>query len=166
MEFWFFTFSGCQAMKEAVSSTDNSTLSLMQEDRNFQLCQLASTASYKHLIIPNDCLTWEDLLEANIFLEQIAKHSWPEEYLEMFTNFYSALELCPKLCQANRHGKKILIIYHARARREWFTSMFDISTFDEDWMNEVYKEMWDGLHMQEIWKVEEKVTFCPMCQKN
>ena len=167
IEFWFFTFSGCQATKEAVSSIDDSTLSLTQEDGNFQLHQSASTASYKHLIIPDDRLTWEDLLEAkNVFLEQIAKHGWPEEYLEMFTNFYSALELRPELRQANGHGKKILIIYHARARREWFTSPFDINTFDEDWMNEAYKEMWDGLHMQEIRKAEEKVTFCPTLQKN
>ena len=164
IELWFFTFSGCQATKEAVSSIDDSTLSLTQEDGNFQLRRSASTATYKHLIIPDDRLTWEDLLEAkNVFLEQIAKHGWPDEYLEMFTNFYSALELRPELCQANGHGKRILIIYHARARREWFTSPFDINTFDEDWMNEAYKEMWDGLHMQEIRKVEEKVTFHPTC---
>ena len=162
IEFWFFTFAGCQATREAVSSIDEGTLSLTQEDGNFQLHRSASTASYKHLIVPDDHLTWEELLEAkNVFLEQIAKHKWPQEYLAMFTDFYTALELRPELRQRHGNGKRILILYHARARMEWFITPFDISTFNEDWMDEAYKDMWDGLHVQEIRKTEEKVTFHP-----
>ena len=75
----------------------------------------------------------------------------------MFTQFYCTLELRSELRQAHGYGEKILVLYHARARREWFTFPFDISTINEDWMNEIYKDMWDSVHMLEIRKVEEKV---------
>ena len=84
----------------------------------------------------------------------------------MFTNFYCKLKLQSELRQPHGHGEKILILYHARARREWFDAarlknLFDISVIDEDWMVEAHKEMWDNVHTQEIRKVEEKVTSNP-----
>ena len=163
VELWFFTFAGCQITKDAALSEEDSTLSLTQENGNIQLRRSTSTASYKHLIIPDEHLTWKDLLQAkNVFLEYIARNGWPKPYLQMFTDFYCRLELRSELRQAHGHGEKVLILYHARARREWFDSVrlkspFDISVFDEDWMTEAHKEMWDNVHMQGIRNIEEKV---------
>ena len=167
VEMWFFTFTGCQVTRDAALSEEDSTLSLTQENGNIQLRRSTSTASYKHLITPDENLTWKDLLQAkNVFLEYIAKGGWPVPYLQMFTDFYCKLKLRSELRQPHGHGEKILILYHARARREWFDAarlknLFDISVIDEDWMVEAHKEMWDNVHTQEIRKVEEKVTSNP-----
>ena len=162
VEMWFFTFAGCQITKDASVLDEDNTLSLSQENGNIQLRRATSTASYRHLIIPDERLGWKDLLMAkNVFLEQIARSGWPQQYLRMFTDFYCKLELRPELRQTHGHGEKILIIYHARARREWFDSAraknpFDISVIDEDWMTEAHKEMWDNVHAQEIRKIEDR----------
>jgi len=57
VDMWFFTFAGCQVTKDAALYNEDSTLSLTQENGNIQLRQSTSTASYKHLIIPNKQLT-------------------------------------------------------------------------------------------------------------
>jgi len=163
VDMWFFTFAGCQVTKDAALLDEDGTLSLTQENGNIQLRRSTSTASYKHLIIPDEQLTWKDLLQAkNVFLEYITKGGWPTPYLQMFTDFYCKLELRSELRQAHGHGEKTLILYHARARREWFDSVrrkapFDISTIHEPWMTEAHKEIWDGVHIQEIRKAGEKV---------
>ena len=158
VELWFFTFAGCQITKDATLAEEDGTLTFTQEDGSIQLRRSSSTAGYKHLIVPDERLLWKDLLQAkNVFLEQISKHGWPDEYLQMFTQFYCTLELRSELRQAHGHGEKILVLYHARARREWFTSPFDISTINEDWMNEAYKDMWDSVHMLELRKLEDQV---------
>ena len=163
---WFFTFAGCQITRDTARQEEDSVLSWTQEDGNVLLRRSSSTASYKHLIVPDERLTWKDLLQArNVFLEQISKHGWPEEYLQMFTQFYCTLELRSELRQAHGHGEKVLVLYHARARREWFTFPFDISVINEEWMNEAYKDMWDSVHMQELRKVEEKVKSLTLAEE-
>jgi hypothetical protein len=158
IELWFFTFDGCRVTADATLHDEDNALSLTQEDGHIQLHRSSSTASYKHLVVPDERLPWKDLLHGkNVFLEQIAKIGWPQEYLKIFTDFYCKLEVRSELRQAHGHGEKILTLYHARARREWFTTPFDISTINGDWMDEAYKEMWDIVHMQEIKKSEEKV---------
>jgi hypothetical protein len=158
VELWFFTFAGCQTTKDATHTEEDGTLSVTHEDGNIQLRRTSSVASYKHLIVPDEHLPWKDLLQAkNVFLEQIAKASWPKDYLQMFTQFYCALEVRSELRQAHGNGERVLVLYHARARREWFATPFDISTFNEEWMTEAHKEMWDGVHMQELRRLEEKV---------
>jgi len=160
VELWFFTFTGCQVTRNASITDEDSSLSLVQENGNIQLRRSTTVASYKHLIVPDERLTWKDILFAkNVFLNQIAKSKWPEHYLQMFTEFYCKLELRPELCQANGHGEKILILYHARARREWFEAIrlddpFDISVIVEDWMLEARNEMWDSVFAQGIQKVK------------
>ena len=90
----------------------------------------------------------------------------------MFTNFYCTLELRSELRQAHRFGERILILYHARARREWFAlaksgkSPFDISVIEDDWMTEAHKEMWDNVHMQEIRNIKEEVMLNSILQEN
>jgi len=163
VELWFFSFAGCQITKNAAISDEDGTLSLTQENGNIQLRRSTSIASYKHLIVPDEQLTWKDLLQAkNVFLEYIAKGGWPEPYLRMFADFYCKLELRSELRQSHGNGEKILILYHARARREWFDSVrlkkpFDISVIVEDWMTEAHTEMWDIVHTQEMKRVEDKV---------
>lgn len=112
-------FAGCQAIKNANLSEEDGMLSIMQENGNICLQQSSMMASYQHLIIPDKNLSWKDLLQdKNVFLECIAKGGWPEIYLKMFTNFYCTLGLCSGLRQAHGFGERILVLYHARARRE------------------------------------------------
>lgn len=158
MELWFFTFDGCRITTDATMHDEDNALSVIQEDGRIQLHRSSSTASYRHLVVPDELLTWKDILHGKtIFLEQIAKHKWPPEYLKMFTDFYCKLEIRSELRQTHGHGEKILIRYHARARREWFTTPFDISTINEEWMVEAHQEMWDSVLMQNIQKTEQKV---------
>ena len=165
VELWFFTFAGCQTTKNA-NLSEGGTLSIMQENGNIRLRRSSTMASYQHLIVPDESLSWKDLLQGkSVFLECIAKGGWAEIYLEMFTNFYCTLELRSELRQAHGFGERILVLYHARARREWFASAqssrgpFDISIIEDDWMTEARKEMWDNVHMQEIRKVKEEVMW-------
>ena len=119
IELRLFTFAGCGITKDADLNDEDGTISFTQEDGNVRLRRSSSVASNKHLIVPDECLPWKDVLRAkNVFLEQIAKHGWPGDYLHMFAEFYYALELHSELCQVRRHGEKILVLYHARARRE------------------------------------------------
>ena len=112
-------FAGCQAIKNANLSEEDGMLSIMQENGNICLQQSSMMASYQHLIVPDKNLSWKDLLQdKNVFLECIAKGGWPEIYLKMFTNFYCTLGLCSGLRQAHGFGERILVLYHARARRE------------------------------------------------
>lgn len=164
VELWFFTFTSCHITKDAALADKDGTLSLTQENGNIQLQRSSTIVSYKHLIAPDEKFTWKDLLQAkNVFLECIAKSSWPETYLEMFTSFYCTLEMWNELRQAHRHSEKILILYHARARWEWFDSaaqnknLFNISVINDDWMSQAHKELWDNVHMQEIQRFQEKV---------
>lgn len=164
VELWFFSFAGCQAAKNDISAEDNDALSITQEGGNIQLKRSSVNTSWKHLLIPDDQLSWKDLLQArNTFLEWMAKTEWPQLYLIMFTNFYCQLELRNELHQSHGHGEKILILYHARARRAWYDALkakelFDISVFQEEWMSQAHKEVWDRIHMQEIRKFQDKVA--------
>ena len=172
VELWFFSFAGCQITKNAAITDEDGTLSLTQENGNIQLRRSTSTASYKHLIVPDEQLTWKDLLQAkNVFLECIAKGGWPEPYLQMFSDFYCKLELRSELRQSHGNGEKILILYHARARREWFDSVrlkrpFDISVIVDDWMAEANAEMWGLVHSQEMKRVEDKVMSISHSKRN
>ena len=100
------------------------------------------------LIRNDEDLSWEEMLDAkNTMLHFMAKSGlWPSAHAESIAAFFLNLELHPRKLQKN--GKKALMVYQSRVRREWFDSLkheegFNIELIQDDLLRSFAEELND-----------------------
>lgn len=105
------------------------------EDGGIGLRQQAEIASTKK-VTSDDNLTWRQIgIAKNILLESLKRALWPQDHINIWATFYANLEAHDLHQEPN--GERLLIRYHADARRQWHDKLlheniaFDVSIISE-----------------------------------
>jgi hypothetical protein len=74
--------------------------------------------------------------------------NWPAAHAESIAAFFINLELHPRKLQTN--GKKALMVYQSRVRREWFVALkrgdgFNIELIQEDLLRSLAEQLNDAI---------------------
>ncbi|KAH9035675.1 hypothetical protein EDB85DRAFT_1811141, partial [Lactarius pseudohatsudake] len=136
VELDYFTLRGCrEAAADSSKSVSQDTLAFTQLDDTVALRPLAAVKPSKYLR-NNEDLTWDELMEAkNSMLHFIAKSgAWPLANAQSLAAFFVALEVHPIRIQSN--GRKVLLAYQSRVRREWFDALKHDKGFNLEIINE------------------------------
>ncbi|KAH9073436.1 hypothetical protein EDB83DRAFT_2219647 [Lactarius deliciosus] len=123
VELDYFTAKGCnEASADASNLTGQDTLAFTQLDGTISVRPLAAVRSSRNIRNDED-LSWEEMLQGkNVMLRFIAKsNTWPRTHALSMAAFFVALELHSRSSQIN--GKRALLLYQSRTRREWFAAL-------------------------------------------
>jgi hypothetical protein len=150
VELDYFTTRGCKdAAADNNKSVSHDTLAFTQMGDTFALRPMAALRPSKHIRNDED-LSWEEMLDAkNIMLHFMAKSGlWPVPHASSIISFYLNLEAHPRKGQKN--GKKALMLYQSRVRREWFDALkrdegFNIELIQEEYLRTVAEEINDSI---------------------
>jgi len=117
VELWYLTDEGCHEAQDSSRTQSDDAYGLTKVD---DLVTLKPVASFKasRNVIPDADLTWNQLnVGKNALIRYMEICSWPQKHIQSFAHFYFNLELDPMHTHPN--SEKVLIIYHARVRRQW-----------------------------------------------
>ena len=150
VELDYFTMRGCnEAAVDASKSISLDTLTLSQVGDTIAMRPLASLRPSKH-VRSDEELSWEEMLDAkNTMLHFMGKSgNWPAAHAELIAAFFLNLEWHPRRLQTN--GKKALMVYQSRVRREWFTALkndegFNIELIQEDLLRSLAEQVNDAI---------------------
>ena len=99
-----------------------------------------------------------EMLDArNILLHFMDKAgTWPRAHMESVAAFFFNLEVHPRKLQKN--SKRALIVYQARARREWFDALqrkqgFNIALIQEELLRSYADEVNESVHDRDFEQV-------------
>ncbi|KAK1226627.1 hypothetical protein PQX77_010384 [Marasmius sp. AFHP31] len=142
--------SFCREAEEAIlGSTGDHGYDLTQEPNSkitFRPSSSSSRPSPKE-IVDADLVLPLVLLGKPMFISSLIGY-WPNEHIEMFSQFYAKMEAHPELRRLN--GKKVMARYHAVARRKFYKAMGDGDPFDISVISpEVLKECRDNVEDKE-----------------
>jgi hypothetical protein len=171
VELDYFTLKGC---KEAVADTGTSighdTMAFAQVGDTIAIRPLSALRPSKNIRNDED-LSWEEMLDAkNTMLQFMAKSgNWPVAHAESLAAFFVNLEIHPRKQQMN--GKRALIIYQSRVRREWFDALkrndgFNIEPIQNDLLCGLDEELNNTIREKENairdWEFEQVRVFSDM----
>jgi hypothetical protein len=150
VELDYFTMRGCnEAAADVNRSISLDTLTLSQVGDTVAMRPLASLRPSKH-IRSDEELSWEEMLDAkNTMLHFMGKSgNWPAAHAESIAAFFLNLEWHPRRLQTN--GKKALMVYQSRVRREWFNVLrhdegFNIELIEEDLLRSLAEQVNDAI---------------------
>ena len=150
LELDYFTQRACrEATVDAHKSINQDTMAITQLGDSFAFRPMSALKPSKHIRNDED-LSWEEMLDAkNLMLHFMAKSGlWPVKHAEALATFFVNLELHPRKSQVN--GKKALMLYQSRVRREWFDALkngvgFNISLIQDDLLRSYAEEFNDAI---------------------
>ena len=150
VELDYFTVKACkEAATETHRPTNNDAMAITQLGDSFAFRPVSSLRPSKH-VRSDEELSWEEMLEAkNTMLLFMAKSGlWPREHAESLATFFLNLEVHPRRSQTN--GKRALMVYQGRVRREWFDRLksdrgFNISIIQNDLLRAYAEELNDTI---------------------
>lgn len=129
----FLPDSRLEALTSARSAISTGAYVLEHTDEGgIGIRQQSEMASSKK-VIPDDNLTWRQIQVAkNVLLDSLKRALWPTDHIQIWATFYARLEAHDLHQEAQ--GERLLIRYHADARRQWHDKLlnenvaFDIGT--------------------------------------
>ena len=150
LELDYFTLRACkEAGVKAHKSVNQDTMAITQLGDSFAFRPLSALKPSKNIRNDED-LCWEEMLDAkNLMLHFMAKSGlWPTKHAEALATFFLNLELHPRKSQVN--GKKALMLYQSRVRREWFDALkngagFNIALIQDDLLRSYAEELNDAI---------------------
>ncbi|KAJ7662769.1 hypothetical protein DFH06DRAFT_947017, partial [Mycena polygramma] len=153
VELYYFTPEGCADAADQQRSVAEDAFALARTDDALALRPISSFRSSRNVIKDSD-LTWRQMeMGANGYLEQLQRAGWTERHIKSMATFFYLLNR-----HASReldHGEAILLIYQARARREWHDSLekgvgFNISIFNDNLLRSISEEYWNKVRVQRL----------------
>jgi hypothetical protein len=156
VELWYFTDEGCREAQDFSRAQSDDAYGLTKVD---DLVALKPVTSFKasRNVIPDADLTWNQLnISKNALIRYMEICGWPQKHTQSFAHFYFNLELDPMRARPN--GEKVLIIYHAKVRRQWHDDLsrgqgFNIAPINQKLLDTVAEEVWDKIKTEAIKKV-------------
>ena len=109
---------------------------------NMVTLKLFSSLKASRNVVPDAELNFRQMSMAkNALIPLMTKYQWSEKVITAFTQLFTELELHPLRHQD--FGERALIIYQARARREWHDQMklgmaFNIGVINENLLQNTY----------------------------
>ncbi|KAI9434806.1 hypothetical protein H4582DRAFT_1818388 [Lactarius indigo] len=158
VELDYFTLKGCRDAAADLSRSGNQdSLTFTQLGDTIAMRPLAAMAPARGIRNDED-LSWLELMEAkNSMLHFIAKSkAWPPSNAEALAAFFVVLDMHPIRVQTN--GRKALLLYQSRVRREWFDALsrnegFNIEIISEGLLRTISDDLNTRLQERKIDKV-------------
>ncbi|KAH9035219.1 hypothetical protein EDB85DRAFT_1863281 [Lactarius pseudohatsudake] len=171
VELDFFTTKGCrEASADTGKSISQDTLAFAQLEDAIAVRPLAAMRSSKNIRDDED-LSWEEMLQAkNTMLRLISKsNTWSTVHAQALAAFFIALELHPRVQQLN--GKRALLLYQSRARREWYEALkrnegFNIEHIGEPLLRSYAEEVDRKVQKEEFEQVRNPAHPLPLAHAN
>ncbi|KAM6501608.1 hypothetical protein JOM56_001585 [Amanita muscaria] len=139
VDLWYFTEEGCEDAMRFNQSTASDTYTLAKLEDTVSLRPINAAKASRNAI-SDEKLTWRQMSIAKTsLLYYMTELGWDVAYVRALATFYVALESHPRRRQGT-NGDRILILYQAEARREWFQQLtqeriqtvFDISIINKE----------------------------------
>ena len=154
IELDYFTMRGCRdAAVDTDKSISHDTLTFAQVGNTIALRPMTAQRPSAHIRNDED-LSWEEMLDAkNTMLHFMAKSRlWPAAHAEAIAAFFLNIELHPRKAQKN--GKRALMLYQSKVRREWFDSLkreegFNIELIQEDLLRALAEQVNNSIQDRE-----------------
>lgn len=156
VELWYFTDEGCSEAQDSSRTQPDDAYGLTKVDDLVALKPVTSFKASRNVVSDAD-LTWRQLnMGKNTMIRYMEICGWPQKHIQSFAHFYFNLELDPMRSRPN--GEKILIMYHAKARRQWHEDIsrgqgFNIASINQRLLNTVAEEVYDAIRTEAIKKV-------------
>ncbi|KIK81272.1 hypothetical protein PAXRUDRAFT_15324 [Paxillus rubicundulus Ve08.2h10] len=115
-ELYYFTNRRLAEAENTLPSLDDEALTLSQaENGTHSFISLSSVKAGASLVKDED-LTWEEFGQVNYrMLNAMCEYNWPEERIKMYIDLWLAIETHRWRHDTSAFGKKVLLIYQARA---------------------------------------------------
>lgn len=157
VELWYFTDEGCAEAQDTSKAQSDDAYGITKVD---DLVALKPVMSFKasRNAVPDADLTWKQMNVAkNMLMRYMDFCDWPQKHVQSFAHFYFNLELEP--IRSRPHGEKVLIVYQAKARRQWHDDLsrglgFNIAPINQKLLSAVAEEVWDMVRMDSIKKLD------------
>ncbi|KAF8808236.1 hypothetical protein BYT27DRAFT_7255740 [Phlegmacium glaucopus] len=146
VELWYFSQEGCVDASINHHTQHEDTFGLTKVDEMLSLRPVASLKASKN-VIPDAELSWRQMTIARTTLVRNLANRWPTKHIQALAHFFMNLETHPY-----RHrpfGEKSLLIYQARARRNWHDLLkqnkaFNIAIINDNLLQTIHREVLDG----------------------
>ncbi|KAJ3839689.1 hypothetical protein F5878DRAFT_709282 [Lentinula raphanica] len=102
--------------------------------------------------IPDSQLAWSQIRLAKAgFLEALKLGDYTSEYITMFTNFYTNMDIHPEMCRI--HGERVMIHYHSEMRMAWYDAFergepFDLAVISKNVLQECRYDIESQIHQE------------------
>jgi hypothetical protein len=163
VELYYFTQEGCVDALENQHTMNDDTFGITRQDSMIQLRSISSLKASKNVIQDVE-LSWRQMtMGKTTYLANLATARWPEKHVNALTQFFLQLKMHP--FRSRPHGEKILILYQARARRDWHDKLklkqaFNIAHVNSGLLRSISEEVWDHLRSAEAGEVSS--SFLPL----
>ncbi|KAF5383221.1 hypothetical protein D9615_004780 [Tricholomella constricta] len=145
-ELWYFTQEGCEDAQRSQRSEADDAFGMARMGEMVMLRPVAAVQASKRVVQDAD-LTWEQFHYAQrSFVEYVLKAGWPEDHAQSLVRFFVHLENSPYINREN--GRRILLTYQARVRRNWMDVMkqsegavFNIALINDDLMEAIARDL-------------------------
>lgn len=143
VELWYFTSEGILHASKITPTTSEEAISFLKTDAGFAIQPIKASRASRNAIL-DESLSWEQIMTArHNILEAASK--WPDAHRLAMAEFYFNLEAL----KATGSNARILILYHAVARRQWHTSLkgeddpFNIANISQDLLTKLESNLRD-----------------------
>ena len=158
VELDYFTVRSCrEARLDNYKSINQDTLAFTQLEDTIAIRPMAALRPSKHIRNDED-LSWEEMLAAkNLMLRCMARSGvWPITHIESLAEFYMNLEMHERA--ESEIGKRVLMLYQSRVRREWYDAFkrkegFNISLIQDKLLCSMAEEVNGNIIFNEIERV-------------
>ncbi|KAL1729982.1 hypothetical protein EV714DRAFT_211785 [Schizophyllum commune] len=124
-ELWYVCPEGRQEC-DGFSRSDSDAGFTLAKDSDSGSLTFATVASSRRSpkAKPDEQLTMSEIsLSKTCLLDCMQRTGWPDDVVQMFTQFYLALENHRLRQVAGDHGDRVMVIYHAEARRRFYEAI-------------------------------------------
>ncbi|KAF7965366.1 hypothetical protein HWV62_44119 [Athelia sp. TMB] len=157
VELYFFTPLGMQAALSNPSRALDGSNIVQDEDGNLILSSKANTRAAKGLIEDDDLTMEQFCLATTVFVKQAALAGWPEPRINMFSNFWVALQTHSWCWHTDPLRQHALIKYQAMHRRQWHVAMLTpeqgylLVLINETLLGQIYDKLFcEDRHLAEL----------------
>src|SRR5271169_5010753 len=153
VELWYFTPEGCADASLNQLTQNDDAFGLTKSDNTITLKSVSSIKASKN-VIPDADLSFRQMSMAkNALLPLMLKYQWSEKAINAFAHFFTQLELHP--FRQREYGEQALLVYQARARREWHDQMklgngFNIGILNDTLIQSCYREILDQAQLKSL----------------
>ena len=153
VELWYFTTEGCADATQHQLTQQDDAFGLAKVDNMVTLKPFSSLRASKN-VIPDAELNFRQMSMAkNTLIPLMTKFNWSEKAITAFARLFTELEINP--LRQLEFGERTLIIYQARARREWHDRLragktFNIGVINDTLLQSTYRELLNKAHVLSI----------------
>ena len=156
VELYYFTQEGCVDALENQHTLSEDTFGMTRQDNMVQLRPMSALKASRNVVQDSE-LSWRQMtMGKTTLLANLPNAKWPAKHVNALTQFFLQLEMHP--FRSRPHGERILILYQARARRDWHDKLklqqaFNIAHINTGLLRSISDEVWDHVRSAEVREV-------------